>query len=201
MRVLIAEDDPVQRHLLMLSARAWGFDPELAEDGEAARRRILQADAPSLVILDWVMPGLDGLEVCRQVRSESPERPLYIILLTARVDIDDVVEGLKAGADDYVQKPFHAQELRARLRNGERVLALQQSLAARVTELEGALARERQLQGLLPMCAYCKKIRSDQNYWKEVEAYFAEHSGVRFSHGICPLCYDAVLAQEETSER
>jgi sigma-B regulation protein RsbU (phosphoserine phosphatase) len=200
MRVLIAEDDPVQRHLLTLSLRAWGFEPELAEDGETARLRMLDPAGPSLIILDWMMPGMDGIEACRQVRAASPDRPLYIILLTARGHVDDVVEGLKAGADDYVQKPFHAEELRARARNGQRVLGLQQSLAARVVELEGALARVRELQGLLPMCAYCKKIRSDQNYWKEVEAYFAEHVGVRFSHGICPHCYDEVLAREESPD-
>jgi sigma-B regulation protein RsbU (phosphoserine phosphatase) len=96
---------------------------------------------------------------------------------------------LEAGADDYLTKPFDPQELRARIKVGERILGLQTSLAERVTELEDALSRVKQLQGLLPICSYCKKIRDDQNYWEQVESYISKHTEAQFSHGICPDCY------------
>jgi response regulator RpfG family c-di-GMP phosphodiesterase len=106
-----------------------------------------------------------------------------------------VAEGLDAGADDYVVKPFNQAELRARVHVGMRMLGLQESLARRVTELEAALASVKQLRGLLPMCSYCKKIRVDDSYWQQLEGYITEHSEAKFSHGICPECFPALLDQ------
>ena len=111
---------------------------------------------------------------------------LYVILLTARDARADVVAGLDAGADDYLIKPFDLEELRARVQVGRRLVALQDRLADRVAELQEALTKVKQLNGLLPICAYCKRIRTDQNYWEQVEHYVAEHSEAQFSHGICP---------------
>jgi DNA-binding response OmpR family regulator len=107
-----------------------------------------------------------------------------------------VVAGLQAGGDDYVTKPFDREELHARVKVGLRILQLQMNLADRVRELEEALASVKQLQGLLPICSYCKKIRDDQNYWQQVEGYISEHSGAVFSHGICPECYDKFVRPE-----
>ena len=118
------------------------------------------------------------------------------MLLTSRTRMQDVVAGLKAGADDYLTKPVDREELEARLSVATRVVQLQQRLADRVNELEEAISRVRQLQGLLPICAYCKRIRDDQNYWNQVESYIAEHLDVRFSHGICPSCLETVLKEE-----
>src|SRR5207248_10993171 len=101
-----------------------------------------------------------------------------------------IVEGLTAGADDYVIKPFDRAELKARINAGERILRLQAELAARVKELEFALASVKLLQGLLPICCYCKKIRDDKNYWQQVDTYVLDHSVIRFSHGICPDCLE-----------
>jgi response regulator RpfG family c-di-GMP phosphodiesterase len=106
------------------------------------------------------------------------------------------VEGFDAGADDYVTKPFHKDELRARVRVGARMLDLRHRLAERVRELERALAQNRALRGLLPICSYCKKIRDDRNYWTEVESYLSEVSDAEFSHGVCPDCYDRHLRPE-----
>ncbi|NJK89965.1 MAG: response regulator transcription factor, partial [Myxococcales bacterium] len=118
------------------------------------------------------------------------------ILLTSRQSKDHVVEGLDSGADDYVAKPFHPEELRLRIRNGMRLLELQENLAARIRELEQATRQVNQLQDLLPLCTYCKRIRTDENYWLKVDSYLAEHLDVRVSHGICPSCYDKLVEPE-----
>jgi sigma-B regulation protein RsbU (phosphoserine phosphatase) len=195
-RILIAEDDPVSRRVLESTLRRWGYEVVVTKDGEEAWAALQAADAPPLVVLDWMMPGLDGLEVCRRVRGRPAATAPYVVLLTARTRREDVVEGLEAGADDFVGKPFDRDELRARLNVGVRMVALQRKLAARVRELEEAMSRVQQLQGLLPICAYCKKIRNDENYWQQVEEYISAHSAAQFSHGICPQCYAQVLAPQ-----
>lgn len=167
MRILIAEDDAVSRRRLEATLQKWGYEVLAVEDGLAAWEVLQSEMPPPLAILDWMMPGMDGIEVCRKVRERSPSRPLYIIVLTARGSREDVVAGLQAGGDDYVTKPFDREELHARVKVGLRVLQLQMNLAARVRELEEALARVKQLQGLLPICSYCKRIRADQNYWQD----------------------------------
>jgi sigma-B regulation protein RsbU (phosphoserine phosphatase) len=194
--VLVAEDEPVSRRLLERSLGQWGFRPVVCPDGAEALRRLQAPDAPRVAILDWVMPSLDGIDVCRAIRDiETPTQP-YLILLTARSRPEDIVAGLNAGADDYITKPVDRDELQARLQVGMRIVGLQRRLADRVAELETALANVRQLQGLLPICAYCKRIRDDKNYWNQVETYLGEHADVQFSHGICPSCLDRVMNDE-----
>ena len=196
MKVLIAEDDTVSRRLLEATLIRWGYEVVVASDGVEAWEALQGDDAPSLAILDWMMPGLDGLEICRRIRKMPSSTPPYLILLTAKGGREDLVTGLEAGANDYVTKPFNREELRARVQVGVRMLELQQHLADRVRALEEALARVTQLQGLLPICSYCKKIRDDQNYWQQVESYIAEHSQAQFSHSICPDCYEKLVKPE-----
>ncbi|HXI83626.1 MAG TPA: response regulator transcription factor [Verrucomicrobiae bacterium] len=196
MRVLIAEDDAVSRCLLEATLTKWGYEVVTTTDGLQALEVLSQPDAPSLAILDWMMPGLDGAQVCLKARAAAGERLLYLILLTAKGRKEDIVEGLTAGADDYVVKPFDRPELKARMNAGERILRLQAELAARVKELELALANVKLLQGLLPICCYCKKIRNDQNYWQQVDSYVADHSEAQFTHGICPDCRDHIVKPE-----
>lgn len=188
MKILIAEDDAVIRRLLEITLLGWGYEVQLTCDGKTALAALEGNAPPPLALLDWMLPGMDGLEICRQVRSTPAGRGIYIILLTTRSRKEDVIAGLDGGADDYVTKPFDRDELRARLRAGCRIVELQSSLAARVAELEQSAARIKQLGGLLPICAWCKKVRDDQDYWQEVETYVASHSETRFTHGICPDC-------------
>jgi phosphoserine phosphatase RsbU/P len=193
MKLLVAEDDPVSRRLLELTLSKWGYQLLIVEDGFQAWEVLRQADAPQLAILDWMMPGMDGIHICRAVRELSSEQAVYLILLTAKGGKEDVIAGLEAGADDYLVKPFDRGELRARVRAGQRMIALQNALTDRVAELEEAAAHIKRLQGIIPICCYCKKIRDGDNYWQQVEAYISEHSEARFSHGFCPDCYDSIL--------
>lgn len=195
MKILLADDDDVTRMKLTAALTRFGYEVLSAADGEAAWEVLQQPDAPRLALLDWMMPGLAGVEVCRRVRALAGPRPPYLILLTGRQDTESVVTGLHAGADDYVSKPFQMDELRARLDVGVRVIDMQERLAERVRELEEALAHIKQLQGILPICSYCKKVRNDKNYWQQVDGYISEHTDVLFSHGICPECLPRVYAE------
>jgi len=196
MKILVAEDQTVSRHMLEANLRKWGYEVEGVEDGTRAWEVLQGEEAPQLAILDWLMPGMDGIEICRQLRLRPQTESVYVILLSARSGREDKIHGLEAGADDYVTKPFDRDELRARVQVGIRVLELQGALAHRVRQLEEALSRVKQLQGLLPICSYCKKIRNDRNYWQQVEGYISEHTEVQFSHGICPECYTRFVQPE-----
>jgi diguanylate cyclase (GGDEF)-like protein len=134
-RVLIADDDPVSRRMLQAFLTKWGYEVLTVGDGIEALRILEKEGAPPLAVLDWIMPGLEGPQVCQRVR-EQPDRPYtYILLLTARSQKGDLLHGLESGADDFLTKPFDAQELRARLRVGQRILDLQDSLIAAREEL------------------------------------------------------------------
>ena len=197
MRALIADDDRATTEILSKTLQQWNIEVIVADDGNVAWDLLGGGDGPSLAILDWMMPGLDGPELCRRIRQDSLLAHMYLILLTGRDARSDLVTGLDAGADDYVVKPFDVEELRARVNVGIRVLTLQQRLAERVAELQSALSNVKQLSGLLPICSYCKRIRSDQNYWEQVDRYVAQHSDAEFSHGICPECFKTVIAPFE----
>lgn len=196
MEILIAEDDAVSRRLLEICLLRWGYEVVTAKDGIEALEILSRENRPPLAILDWMMPGLDGVEVCRRVHQSHALLPSHIILLTARNGKADIVHGLDAGADDYISKPFDREELRARVQVGVRLVELQWKLAERVDDLTHALQQVKHLQGLLPICSYCKKIRGDNNYWQQVESYISQHSEAQFSHGICPDCFETVVRPE-----
>ena len=193
MRILIAEDDPVSRRVLEATLQKWSYDLTVTCDGDEAWTALNTDDAARLVILDWMMPGLDGPEICRRLREREDGGLFYVLLLTAKNQPEDIVAGLEAGADDYVTKPFNREELRARVQTGQRIIRLQEKLADRVVELEQALRQVKTLHGLLPICAYCKRIREGQMDWQQLESYIASHSDAHFSHGVCPDCYDRIV--------
>jgi len=141
-RVLLAEDDPVSRRALEAFLRRWDYDVIVAHNGLEAWNALQEESAPKLAILDWMMPGMDGVQVCREVRSRRPEPYIYILLLTAKDRKQDVVEGIEAGADDYLTKPFNSQELKARLRTGQRIIELQEELIRTREELRVRAARD-----------------------------------------------------------
>jgi len=177
MRILIADDDRMTAAILGRAVERLGFQITVVPDGVAAWDAFCGADPPAIAIVDWMMPGIDGVELCRRMRAREGAY-VYVILLTSRTSSNDLVAGLDAGADDYLTKPFDPDELRARVRVGQRTIEL--------------LAKVKRLSGLLPICSYCKRIRDDENYWEQVEQYISEHTDVRFSHGICPACFEKV---------
>lgn len=138
MRILIAEDDPVSRRLLQAVLVKWGYDVVVTSDGNEAWEVLQAPDAPRLAILDWMMPGMDGVQVCKAVRDKGDEQYTYVLLLTARSQKQDLIEGMHSGADDYVTKPFDTNELEVRLCAGKRVLDLQ----AELLSVREALRRE-----------------------------------------------------------
>jgi DNA-binding response OmpR family regulator len=182
MRIVIADDDRATRMILQRSLERWGYQVEAVENGRAAWEAIRSAPPP-FALLDWMMPEVDGLEVCRRVRAEIGQPYIYLLLMTATERRAAVIEGLDAGADDYLIKPLDTDELQARLRVGQRLL--------------DALAHVKQLRGLLPICSYCKSIRSDEDSWQQLEAYVSQHSDAEFSHGICPACLERVTKDFE----
>jgi sigma-B regulation protein RsbU (phosphoserine phosphatase) len=187
MSVLIADDDRLTTTMLSHALSNWGFEASVAHDGEAAWAAIRDG-RPQMAIVDWMMPGLEGPALCQRIRRDESTAHVYVILLTARDSPEDLVAGLGAGADDYLVKPYDREELRARLNVGMRIVALQQRLAERVAELEAAISTVKQLQGMIPICSYCKRIRSTSDDWEPLESYISEHSEAQFSHGICPPC-------------
>ena len=195
MKILVVEDEPVSRSLLSAALRVKMVDYVAVGDGEAAWDILQQDFDIKLVLLDWVLPGIDGLEVCRRSRTLPGNLSPYIIMLTGNDRKEDVVQGLEAGADDYITKPFDRAELFARINVGLRMQSLQQSLNDRVKELEAALIQVNELQGLVPICAYCKKVRDDKNFWQQVETYVSDRSAARFSHGICPDCKSKMMEE------
>jgi sigma-B regulation protein RsbU (phosphoserine phosphatase) len=189
MKILIAEDEKTSRKILERILTKTEQDVVAVEDGLKALASI-EKDVPDMLITDWMMPDLNGLELCRRVRGLNLSSYVYIILLTALTEKERITEGLDMGADDYITKPFDRTELLARVRAGERIIQLEKSLRQKNKDLSDALAQVKQLKGLLPICMYCKKIRNDENYWQQVEEYFAEHTEADFSHSICPECLE-----------
>jgi phosphoserine phosphatase RsbU/P len=173
MKVLIAEDDTVSSYVLASRLRKMGHDVLAALDGVKAWE-IYQQEHPRLVITDWMMPEMDGLELCRRIRATESRSYTYVILLTALSGKEKYFEGMEAGADDFVTKPLDPGGLQARLRVAERVVNLQHDV--------------NQLEGLLPICAYCKKIRDANDSWQALESYVGEKTETAFEQTLCPDC-------------
>jgi DNA-binding response OmpR family regulator len=191
MKILLAEDDQASNEIIEAMLQKIGLEVVNTRNGDEAWEVLQAANPPPLALLDWLMPGVDGDEICRRVRSVPALKHLYLILVTGMARPENIVAGLNAGANDYITKPFNATELEARVRVGMRVVELQNELVARINELETSLAHIKRLQGLLPICVVCKKIRNDQNYWQQVDAYLEENADVRFKCSVCPDCVAA----------
>jgi len=173
-KVLIAEDDRASSLLLRELLERLGHEVVAVANGADAVEQLTRKDDLQVVISDWLMPVMDGLELCQHIRGRDRARYVYVLIVTARRGKKRYLEALEAGADDFIFKPIDAEELGARLRVAERILGLQ--------------AQMKQLQGLLSICAYCKNIREDETTWVPIEQFVSQRAHTMFSHGICPSC-------------
>jgi sigma-B regulation protein RsbU (phosphoserine phosphatase) len=184
MKILIAEDDPVASKILQRALESYGHDVVLTANGEEAWT-VFDREPVRLVVSDWLMPGLDGLDLCKKIRNRDKTAYTYFILLTSQETRPENYEiATAAGVDDFLTKPLDRPTIQMRLRVAERILKF-------TTEI-------RQLKDLIPICAYCRKVRNDDNYWQMVETYINEHTGSSFTHGICPSCVETLMAEMET---
>jgi PleD family two-component response regulator len=185
--VLVVDDHPTNLSVLIDYLNETGFKVLIAQSGERALRQISYVQ-PDVILLDIMMPGIDGFETCRRLKANEETRDIPVIFMTALSDVDSKVKGFRVGGVDYITKPFQQEEVLARLTTHLTIRNLQKLLVAHNTELQDALAKIKALSGLLPICASCKKIRDDEGYWQQVEVYIKDHSEADFSHGFCPDC-------------
>lgn len=178
MKILLAEDDAVAGGMLLAILSAQGHEVTLANDGTEAWA-MWQLTQHRVVVSDWLMPGIDGLELCRRVRSRPPGPYTYFVMQTIRSGLSSFLEAMQAGVDDFITKPIVPEELIARLDVAERILGLREELLT--------------LRGLLPICSYCRRMRDEHGAWMSLEQYVEARSAARFSHGVCPECYDKYL--------
>ena len=182
MKVMAVEDDAVARRILTQALGKLGHEVVEAEDGEAAWD-LWQTEKTRIIVSDWLMPKSDGLVLCQKLRALKGQDYVYFILLTgSEASIENKRMTAEAGVDDFLTKPLDFQELWMRMRVAERIVRTTQQV--------------RQLEELLPICSYCKKIRDDQNYWQQIEGYINERTGSEFSHSVCPDCYTRVVLPE-----
>jgi CheY-like chemotaxis protein len=180
MKILIADDDKLNLKILTKLLTEQGHEPVGVFDGQEALLAFRKDHYP-VVISDWIMPLMDGLDLCRTIRQMAREGYTYIILLTALDGKARYLEAMDAGVDDFIRKPLDPDELIARLKVSERILGLR--------------GRVEQLEGLLSICAYCKKIRDDAGTWVEVDRYMANRTDLSFSHGVCMNCHQSLKDQ------
>jgi phosphoserine phosphatase RsbU/P len=193
MRLLLADDDRGTRLLLNRMVASWGFEVIEAADGDLAWSILKEEDPPQIAILDWIMPGLDGIEICQRLADRRDGAMVYVLLLTMKNAREDTIMGLDSGAHDFLSKPVDFGELKSRVAVGRRLVEAD-------NELRRALAQIKTLRALLPICSTCKKIRADEGYWQRVEEYLYEHAGVLFSHSICPECKDELFLELDRLE-
>jgi CheY-like chemotaxis protein len=195
LRILVVDDDAVTRLTLESVIRGAGWAPLAIDDPELAYDILTGPDAPPIALIDWHMPTLSGVDLCRRVRAADPAARPYLIFVTVNSTSDDIVTGLDAGADGYMTKPIEVNELQARVRAGIRTIALQQELRTRLHAAEAETARTKPLRDLLPMCSYCRRIRYGDN-WSTLENFLSQQLDVRFTHGFCPTCMERHVLPE-----
>ena len=174
MKILVVEDEAVQRDALRAILTAQGHDVVTADGGAEAWGQ-WQLAGYRVVVADWIMPQLDGLELCRRIRGHAARPYTYFLLETIRSGTASFLEAMAAGVDDFISKPIVPEELVARLKVAERILGLREQLLT--------------LEGLLPVCSYCRRLRDEDGNWLPIERYVEARSAAQFSHGICPDCY------------
>lgn len=185
--VLIVDDAPTNIRILV-EALQGDYHILVATNGTDAIRLAGSDVPPDILLLDIMMPQPDGYEVCAKLKADPKTSAIPIIFVTSLGSEDDEERGLEAGAVDFIAKPYSIPIVKARIRTHLRLRAVEKDQEKLITELKEALARIKTLNGLLPICVRCKKIRDDKGYWNQIESYVSRHSMAEFSHGLCPDC-------------
>ena len=185
--VLIVDDVPENLTVLKQMLEEQNYRVRPAINGEIALRAV-NSSPPEIILLDIRMPEMDGYEFCRRLKSVEKTRSIPVIFISALDELNDKVKAFSLGAVDYIAKPLQEEEVIARVKTHLTIRRLQQSLEEKNNNLQKAMGEIKALQGIIPICAWCKKIRDDEGFWKQVEVYFTERSDVMFSHGVCPDC-------------
>lgn len=186
-KILVVDDEPTNIDVMVKMLESEEYNLAIADSGEKALK-VAGHFRPDLILLDVMMPGMDGFETCRRLKESEAARDTPIIFVTARMKTDDVILGFQRGGQDYITKPFRRDEVMARIRTHVRLRMLIRNQETLIAELKKALSQVKTLRGMLPICASCKKIRDDQGYWHQIETYIRDHSEADFSHGICMDC-------------
>lgn len=185
--VLVVDDQPANLKVLLSYLQDQGFNTLTATDGKRALYQISNFK-PDIILLDVMMPGIDGFETCHRLKANKETADIPVIFITALSDVEDKIKAFEAGGVDYVTKPFQHEEVLARLNAHLDIRSLQNELEDKNKELQKALDDVKQLSGFIPICAACKKIRDDEGYWNQIDLYISQHSDAQFSHGMCPDC-------------
>ena len=185
--ILVVDDVPVNIHVVSLALKS-DYEIIIAENGETALELAHRPNQPDLILLDVVMPEMGGFEVCRRLKESEATRDIPVIFVTTKSETGDEEQGFRLGAADYITKPFEPSLVRARVKTHLELKSRNNELEKRNAELLTALDKVKLLNGLLPICASCKKIRDDKGYWNQIEVYVRDHSEAEFTHGICPDC-------------
>lgn len=185
--ILVVDDNSDNLRLLAQLLTEHHYKARLATNGSRALATVIK-EAPDLILLDVMMPGIDGFEVCRQLKADERTAGIPVIFISALHETIDKVKAFSLGGVDYISKPFQEEEVIARVKTHLSISILQRRLSKKNAELEKALAEIKILRGIIPICASCKKIRNDEGYWQQLEIYIQDHSDAEFSHGICDEC-------------
>jgi PleD family two-component response regulator len=186
-KVLIVDDDEVELMEFSDFFDSEGFKTFGVTNGETAISKAIEF-SPDVILLDVMMPGMNGYEACRRLKAAQATMEIPVIFVTGLSDTKDKLRGFEAGGVDYVTKPFEIEEISARVSAHVALQRLKKEREGIIRELSEALDTVKKLEGMLPICMFCKKIRNDKGYWEQVELYISEHSDVRFSHGLCEEC-------------
>jgi DNA-binding response OmpR family regulator len=189
--ILAVDDDP-SNIIIITAALKDEYDITSARGGHDAINQ-LKEHKPDLILLDVMMPELNGFDVCRIIKSDVKFADIPVIFLTAVDTQEGELQGLEVGGIDYLTKPVNISLLKQRVRNHLLLKKQRDLLEQKNSELEAALAQVKQLEGIIPICSYCKKIRDDQQTWQQLEIYISSHSEAEFSHGMCPHCVEEQL--------
>lgn len=189
MKVLIVDDMQENLDTLVMIMESEGYKVATATNGNTALETASDFQ-PDLVLLDVKMDGIDGFETCRQFKQNGFGTDIPVIFITVRSEAKDITEGFLCGGVDYIKRPFLVDEVCARVRTHLHLRALMKQQKKLILELQEAIDKVKTLRGLLPICAWCKKIRDDSGYWHKVEAYIRDNSEANFTHCLCPNCKD-----------